>query len=65
MEEIVLSWLDEPTMERTEMIDLCERAFYTCFPQQASTSTHSTRHAEPDRDRSPGSQEPSSRLPAG
>ncbi|MFE5704749.1 TetR/AcrR family transcriptional regulator [Rhodococcus koreensis] len=32
MEEIVLSWLDEPTMERTEMIDLCERAFYHLLP---------------------------------
>ncbi|MDV7245902.1 MULTISPECIES: TetR/AcrR family transcriptional regulator [Rhodococcus] len=32
MEEIVLSWLDEPTMDRTDMIDLCERAFYHLLP---------------------------------
>ncbi|MBA8964799.1 AcrR family transcriptional regulator [Rhodococcus percolatus] len=32
MEEVVLSWLDEPTMDRTDMIDLCERAFYHLLP---------------------------------
>ncbi|MBT2365519.1 TetR/AcrR family transcriptional regulator [Streptomyces sp. ISL-10] len=28
MEEVVLTWLDEPSMERTALIDLCERSFY-------------------------------------
>lgn len=32
MEEVVLSWLDEPTMARAEVIDLCERAFYHLLP---------------------------------
>ncbi|TJZ75737.1 TetR/AcrR family transcriptional regulator [Rhodococcus oryzae] len=32
MEEVVLSWLDEPTMTRVEVIELCERAFYHLLP---------------------------------
>ncbi|MFH8369666.1 TetR/AcrR family transcriptional regulator [Streptomyces sp. NPDC018031] len=28
MEEVVLAWLDEPTLTRPELIDLCERSFY-------------------------------------
>ncbi|MCQ4122060.1 TetR/AcrR family transcriptional regulator [Rhodococcus tibetensis] len=32
MEEIVLSWVDDPTMTRSEMIDLCERGFYCLLP---------------------------------
>lgn len=31
-EEVVLSWLDDQAMERAEMIDLCERAFYHLLP---------------------------------
>ncbi|QQM21717.1 TetR/AcrR family transcriptional regulator [Rhodococcus sp. P-2] len=32
MEEIVVNWIDEPTLERGEMVDLCERIFYHCLP---------------------------------
>ncbi|QHE68716.1 TetR/AcrR family transcriptional regulator [Rhodococcus sp. WAY2] len=32
MEEIVLSWVDHPTMSRSEMIDLCERGLYCLLP---------------------------------
>jgi len=32
MEEVVLSWLDDQAMERADMIDLCERAFYHLLP---------------------------------
>lgn len=31
MEEVVVDWIDEPTLERGEMIELCERAFYHCL----------------------------------
>lgn len=28
MEEVVLAWLEEPSMDRTALIELCERSFY-------------------------------------
>ncbi|MFG1785348.1 TetR/AcrR family transcriptional regulator [Rhodococcus oryzae] len=51
MEEVVLSWLDEPTMTRVELIELCERAFYHLLPAaglDVEQIAHALASAQPD-----------------